>query len=237
MTTHGLATRAAPARRLALPLAVLAAALAAAPAAADGGIAVGARAGTTGFGAEVAFPLGSRAGVRLAAGAGAFDVEFESREIRYDGEVDLASVLAVADLHPFRGGFRLSLGALVHDNTLEGTAPVRELLLEEGIAVPPGLELGRLRARASVEPVAPYLGLGWGSAPGGSGLSLSLDLGAAWHGEPDVDLAYEGPLPLDIVVGQPVVDRLREEEERELEAELADYSVFPVVAVALVYRF
>lgn len=226
--------------RVAVALALLAALGVSTPAAAQnaGGAAVGARAATTGFGVELALPVAARLGLRAAVTGGSYGLEFDSEDITYDGEVDLSSVLAVADLHPFAGGFRLSLGALVHDNALEGSAPVRELLLREGINAPPGLELGRLVAEATVEPVAPYAGIGWGSAPrGAGGFSASLDLGAAWHGEPEVDVRYAGPLPLDVVLGQPVVDQLRAEEEAELEAELAEYDLFPVVALTLSYRF
>lgn len=214
--------------------------LLATPAAAQGGrgIAIGARAATTGFGAEIALPLGSRSGARLAATVGSYDLEVESQQVTYDGEVDLSSILAVLDLHPFAGRFRVSLGALVHDNTLTGEAPVRELLLREGVQVPPGLDLGRLVAEATVEPVAPYAGIGWGSAPHGArGLSLSIDLGAAWHGEPDVDVRYVGPLPLDDLLGAGVAQQILAEEERALEAEIAEYDLFPVVALTLTWRF
>ncbi|HEX6201624.1 MAG TPA: hypothetical protein VF100_01400 [Thermoanaerobaculia bacterium] len=232
-------------RRSAIPtafaLALLVASAIAPPAAAQdaGGLSIGARAATTGFGVELAIPVASRLGLRAAVTGGSWDVEVDSENVTYDGSVDLASVLAVADLHPFAGGFRLSFGALVHDNTLEGSAPVRELLLDEGITPPPGVELGRLVAEAGVDPVAPYAGIGWGRAPrrGARGLSASLDLGVAWHGEPDVDVRYAGPLPLDVVLGQPVVDQLRAEEEAELEAELADYDLFPVVGLTISYRF
>lgn len=221
-------------------LALLAALGVSPPAAAQspGGLAVGARAATTGVGVELGLPVGGRLGLRAAVTGGSYDLEFESENVTYEGAVDLSSVLAVADLHPFAGGFRLSLGALIHGNTLEGSAPVRELLLREGITPPPGLELGRLVAEATVDPVAPYAGIGWGSAPRGvGGFSVSLDLGAAWHGEPDVEVRYAGPLPLDVLIGQPVVDQLRAEEEAELEAELAKYDLFPVVALTLSYRF
>lgn len=229
------------ARPAAALLAVLALVSPALPAAAQpaGGISIGGRAATTGLGVELAIPVASRLGLRAAVTGGSWDVEVESENVTYDGSVDLASVLAVADLHPFAGGFRLSLGALVHDNGLEGSAPVRELLLDEGITPPPGVELGRLVAEATVDPVAPYAGFGWGSAPrrGARGLSASLDLGVAWHGEPEVDVRYEGPLPIDQLLGQPLADRLREEEEAELEAELADYDLYPVVGLTISYRF
>ena len=225
----------------ALTAAVVAAVLAASPAAAQEGrgIAVGGRAATTGFGAELAFPLGSRAAGRLAATGASYDLEFDTDQVTYEGELELASLLAVADLHPFGGGFRLSVGALIHDNALAGDAPVRDLLLEEGIRLPPGVELGRLRARATVDPVAPYLGIGWGASPRGrGGLHLSLDLGAAWHGEPDVDLDLPTPIPVGVLPGGATfIAALLAEEERALEAELSDYTVYPVVALSLSYRF
>lgn len=182
---------------LAPATAALFAALALAPPAAAQearGLSIGGRAATTGLGVELAIPVASRLGLRAAVTGGSWDVEVESENVTYDGQVDLASALAVADLHPFAGGFRLSFGALVHDNGLEASAPVRELLLDEGITPPPGLDLGRLVARATVDPVAPYAGFGWGSAPrrGARGLSASLDLGVAWHGEPEVDVATRG---------------------------------------------
>lgn len=230
-----------PAIRDAALAAALLAALAAPSAAAQdaGSLSIGGRAATTGLGAEVAIPVASRLALRAAVTGGSWDVEFDSEEVTYDGSVDLVSVLAVADLHPFAGGFRLSLGALVHDNTLEGSAPVRELLLDEGITPPPGVELGRVVAEATVDPVAPYAGFGWGSAPrrGARGLSASLDLGVAWHGEPEVEVRYAGPLPIGAILGQPLVDQLRAEEEAELEEELADYDLFPVVGLTISYRF
>jgi len=203
------------------------------------GLSLGARAATTGFGAELAVPFAARAAGRLAATGASYDLEFDTDQVSYEGELELASLLAVVDLHPGGGGFRVSLGALVHDNALTGDAPVRDLLLEEGITVPPGVDLGRLHARATADPVAPYLGLGWGAAPRGRpGLRLSLDLGAAWHGEPDVDLDLASPIPVGLLPGGPaLVDRLLADEEQALEAELADYTLYPVAALSLSYRF
>jgi hypothetical protein len=222
----------------ALAVVALAAAL---PAAGQerGGLALGARAATTGFGAELAFPLGARVAGRLAATGASYDLEFDTEQVTYEGTAELASVLAVADLHPSGGGFRVSLGALIHDNSLTGHAPVRDLLLEEGIRLPPGIELGQLRARATVDPVAPYLGIGWGASPRSRpGFHLSIDLGAAWHGEPDVDLTLSTPVPVALVPGgQAFINRLLADEERALEAELSDYTVFPVAALSLSYRF
>jgi hypothetical protein len=212
--------------------------LLAAPSARGDGFAAGLRAGTPGAGAEISFPLAGSVRGRLAAGIGSWDLEFESERITYDGEAELESVLAVLDWHPGGGAFRLSAGALVNDNRVEGTAPVRDLLLEANVAVPPGTDLGTLEARASGDTVAPYAGFGWGVGPrSGPGWRLGLDLGAAWHGEPEVESSLSN-VPLEgVPVSRELIDLLLAHEERELEEELAEYRVFPVVALSLVYRF
>ncbi|HEX2254313.1 MAG TPA: hypothetical protein VHQ65_13660 [Thermoanaerobaculia bacterium] len=202
------------------------------------GFAAGLRAGTPGVGAEISFPLAGSLRGRLAAGVGSWDLEFESERITYEGDAELQSLLAVLDWHPAGGSFHLSAGALVNDNRVEGSAPVRDLLLEANVVVPPGIDLGSIEARAAGDTVAPYAGLGWGVGPrSGPGWRLALDLGAAWHGEPDVESSLSD-VPLDAVPGgRQLVELLLAQEERELEEELAEYEVFPVVALSLVYRF
>ncbi len=201
-----------------------------------GHLALGARVGTTGAGAEAAIALGGRLALRAAATAGSVGASVHSRRVHYEGDLELAALLAVADLHPGGGAFRLSAGALINDDRLTATAPLREILVEHGYPVPQGLELGRVRARATVDRVAPYAGIGWGGGPGGRGLYVSFDLGAAYHGRPAVALDYDGPLPLDLLAGD-TFDALRAAEERDLEAELADATFYPVVALTVGFRF
>lgn len=203
------------------------------------GLSLGPRAATAGLGAELSFPLGGVFRGRLAAGTASYGLDFDSKRVTYEGDAELRSLLAVADLYPGGGGFRLSAGALLNDNRLEGDAPVRDVLLDNDVPVPAGLELGTLHAEAGVDEVAPYAGLGWDRGPGGRrGWHLSLDLGVAYHGEPDVRLRLDTPIPVGAIPGgQALVDRVLAEEERELEEELADYRWFPVVGLALAYRF
>jgi hypothetical protein len=219
-------------RPILLSLSLLTLASLAAPAAAQ--LSIGARAATTGLGAELSFPLGGVLRGRLAAGTGSYGLEFDSTRVTYEGDAELRSLLAIVDLYPAGGGFRLSGGALLNDNRLEGDAPVRDVLLDNGIAVPPSLDLGTLHAEATGDEVAPYAGLGWDRGPNGrGGWHVSIDAGVAYHGEPDVHLELATP----IAIPAAVLRELMEQEERDLEEELADYRYLPVVAVSLAYRF
>jgi hypothetical protein len=66
---------------------------------------------------------------------------------------------------------------------------------------------------------------------------VSFDVGAMYHGEPEVrleaDLAPSIQLP---PAGQLVLDAVAAEEARELEEELADYTWLPVVALGVTFR-
>jgi hypothetical protein len=232
MRTRPPSSPAAALHPLLLALSLLTLAAIASPAAAQ--LSIGPRAATTGFGAELSFPLGGILRGRLAAGTGSYGLEFDSTHVTYEGDAELRSLLAVVDLYPGGGGFRLSGGALLNDNRLEGDAPVRDVLLDNGIAVPPGLDLGTLHAEATGDEVAPYAGLGWDRGPRGrGGWHLSIDAGVAYHGEPDVRLELATPVPIPAAL----LRELLAEEERDLEEELADYRYLPVVAVSLAYRF
>lgn len=209
----------------------------------QGGVTVGARVGTTGYGPELTFPISRRVGGRLAAGFGSFDVDFDSKVVTYEGQVEMQNVLAVVDLFPTGGRFRLSAGALVGDNRLSGDAPVSDILLDNGITTPPilaGMPLGSVHAESSVEEVAPYVGIGFGRGPRREGgFHLAFDLGVAYHGEPEVDLELNSPLlPLAAIPAlQPILDEIIAREERELAQELEEYRYFPVVALTLGYSF
>jgi hypothetical protein len=221
--------------------AALAAALwlgpAAAPAAAE--TAFGLRAGTPGAGIELTTGLAPRLDLRLALAGWDQDLTVTTDDVRYDGTLELRHALALLDWHPAGGAFRLTAGVAVNDDALEATAPVADLLAGEVPELPPGVELGTLRGHAEGDQLAPYLGLGWGNPLGGDGgWSVGFDLGAIYLGSPDVSLELDTPLPIDTVPGlRELVDELLAQEEAELEQEIGDYDLLPVVSLSVGYRF
>jgi hypothetical protein len=209
----------------------------AAPAAAE--TALGVRAGTPGAGVELTTRLASRVDLRLALAGWDQDLTVTTDDVRYDGTLELRHALALLDWHPAGGAFRLTAGAAFNDDALEATAPVADLLAGEVPELPPGLDLGTLSGHAEGDALAPYLGLGWGDPVGGDGgWSFALDLGAIFLGSPDVSLTLDTPLPIDSIPGlRELVDRFLADEEADLEEEIGDYDLLPVISFSVGYRF
>ena len=227
-------------RRRSLAAAAAFALLSAAPAAAAD-FAVGLRAGTAGYGPELSVGLSRQVVTRLAGGFLGYDTTYDETGVRYDGELELRNALLTLDWHPGGGGFRVSVGGAWNDNQLVVTAPLRELVREERPEILPLLpagDLGRAHGTAAGDSFAPYAGLGWGTPSGDGGWGFSFDVGAMYHGEPEVDLRADLAPGLTLPpLGRQALDLLAAQEAAELEAELADYRYLPVLALGLTYRF
>lgn len=202
--------------------------------------AVGLRAGTAGVGLDLVGRLSDRAHVRLAAGTVGFDGTISTPDVDYDAEADLSTALLLLDWYPGAGAFRLSAGAGWNGTEVEVTAPLEQLLADE---IPPDVlallpPLGSAVGTAQGEELVPVLLLGWGNPFRGGRWNLSFEIGAFYQGEPEVDLGVRTGLPVDQLPGGPeTLATLIEEEERELERELEDYTVLPVVSLSLTYSF
>lgn len=217
---------------------------AAAPAHA-GTFAAAARGASTGIGPELSLGLGATTRVRLALGAHDLERDVTVSGVDYDGDLELRSALALLDWHPGGGGFRVSVGLSWNDNVLHATAPLAELFADDldelarrGIDIR-GLDLGRARGEARTEQLGPFLGVGWGSSPRAArGVFVTFDIGAHYQGRPESELRAETTLPIDDVPGaRLLLDQLIAREEAELDAEIEDYRIFPVVALGVGYRF
>lgn len=218
---------------------VLGLAVALGPAAHAADVALGGRIGTAGIGPEVAFGLGHAADLRLAAGFYSYDTTYDKTGIRYDSTLKLRNAIVTADLHPFLGGFRISLGGAWDDNRLEVSAPLRELVRRYRPDFLPLLpqQLGSISGVAQGNKFAPYGGIGWGHPLSSGHVSLSFDLGVLYHGEPTANL--HANLPSSIVLppaAQAILDAAVNAEEHRLEDELRDYKYLPVVAIGVMFR-
>ena len=212
------------------------------PAAADG-VLVGGAAGTPGLGFFAGLPIGERVELRGVLHGGSYDRDFTASRVDYRGELKLSSLAALLDFHPTGGGFRMSAGLFFNQSEIEGVAPLAQLLDR----VPPGVlppklvlpdDLGRLTATYELQRVSPYLGLGYGRPVGRSGWSFHLDFGAHTLDDPEVELVLETDLPIDqIPGGRELVDDLLARHRADLEEELDEAPVYPVLSLGLGYRF
>jgi hypothetical protein len=225
--------------RLALLAALVAAVVfGALPVHADG-VALGVRGGSLGIGPELTFGLGERVHLRVAATALDHGDEYTETGIDYDADLELRNGSVLLDWYPGAGSFRLSAGAVWNDTELIATAPLEELLRREIPTLPPlDFDLGTLRGTADIDPVGPYLGIGWGHPFAGGRWGFTFDLGAAYHGEPEVTLVADTSIPIGLIPGgQARLDQELAEEEQSLQEEVDGHRYLPVVSIGFTYSF
>ena len=198
-------------------------------------VAIAPKIGSTGAGADLTIGMTRSVNVRLGAQGWTRDETRTEQEIEYDAELNLLSGQALLDFHPGGRGFRISAGVIVNGNEVTAVSTENTVLVINGTPYPVGL-VGRLRGRVETNPVAPYLGLGWGNAVApGSRWRFALDVGAFYQGSPEVSLVAESPL-LPIVVPSEFFEDL-EAERREIEEDASGYTVYPVISLGVSHRF
>ena len=210
----------------------------AAPALAQPRYAAGVRAGTAGVGVDLVSRASEHAHFRLAAGTVGFDGTISTSDLDYDAEAEVSTALLLLDWYPGAGAFRFSVGAGWNGTEVEVTAPLAQLLPldpEDLALLPP---LGDAVGTAQGEELVPVVLLGWGNPFRGGRWNLSFEVGAFYQGEPEVELGVRTTLPIDLIPGGPeLLSALIAQEEQELERELEDYTVVPVVSLSLTYSF
>jgi hypothetical protein len=211
-------------------------------ASARGQVALGGKAGSLGLGLELTVGLSPQWNARL--GANGFNYTDDRRRaghLEYDATAKLRTGTALLDWHPGGHGFRLSGGLVYNDTHIDGTslAPASGNYDIGGVMVPVSL-VGTLSGRIDFDRVVPYAGLGWGNAVGpGRKVGFFLDAGAIFQGKGKVTLTPNIPAgsPLNNPTARAALDILLREEESNVQKDVADYTVYPVVSIGLTYRF
>jgi hypothetical protein len=209
---------------------------------AHGDVAVTAKGGTLGGGVELTVGLSPQWNIRL--GGNAYDYTDHRREVSgidYDATARLRTATALLDFHPGGRGFRLSAGAIYNDTKIDGSSlvPASGFYGLGGVQVPAGL-VGTLNGQIKFDPVVPYVGLGWGNAVGpGNRVRFAVDLGAIFQGKGKVTLTPQIPAgsPLNDPTARAALQVLLDREEADIEKDVANYTVYPVVSIGVSYRF
>ncbi len=209
--------------------------------AASGDAGVSLKVGTPGIGLDVTFGLGEKVNARLSGNYFSYtydDFEFDGDDEAEIDEVvdtleatlDLMSVGALLDWHPWGGAFRLSLGAFYNGNegSLEATAgDTIEIDGEE-------YEVERLDGSVEFDAFAPYVGIGWGNAAQtNSRWHFACDLGVLLQGSADISVKATATDPFL----QAALNAGLENEVQELEDDVESYTLFPVLTLGLGYTF
>ena len=198
-------------------------------------IGVGAKVGTLGYGLEVSVPV-IQDTLNVRAGFNTFSYDYEEQdgatELTYKGDLSLQSLPVFIDWHPFNGGFRLSTGLLFNSNEITATAECTTPTCEFGNAQIPAAILGTTTLSVDLGGTHPYLGLGFGNAVSSDGrLSFVFDLGVVFQ-DVAVKLTTSAACQAD-----PTCSSEAAQEEAELQDDVKDFDMYPVIAFGLSYKF
>lgn len=206
-----------------------------ASAATDGGpqstYAVAVAAGTLGIGPEIGWRISDHVGIRGGASFLTVNASFEPEDVSFDGKVKLNSFGATVDAYPFGGNFRVSGGARINNNEIGLTATPNVAAEINGNEYQPR-DIGTLSARAAQRKFSPMLTLGWAGS-NRRGFMFGFDAGVLFQGAFKIDpLTATGQKRND-----PTLRADLEAERRSLQDDVDKVKVYPVLQVAIGYRF
>ena len=200
---------------------------------ADGDFALTGGIGTAGGTLEGQYRVSDNFQLRGGVNYLKFDNEVDVDDINYDGDLDFSGLGAFVDVHPFGGSFFISGGAYIGDKTFDFTATSTQSVDIGGMVFTPA-EYGRLEGDTVWEDVAPFLGIGFDNTFHGSGQwGFSIVGGAALFGSGDVDLQSVG----GTLSNDPILTAELQAEITEIEQEIEDYELYPILQLGLSYRF
>lgn len=208
--------------------------------------------GTNGIAVDYAYGLNRWLDLRAGLNFGSLDRELEEDGIDYDAEISFSGGKLLLDIKPFAGGFRISTGIY--------TAPPELELDASGLddyEIGGATYRGDLQIDSSIDlgSAAPYLGIGWGGTANATGFGVSFDIGVMFTDSPQVGLAVDGRAcdatltgacdpdgvgGFDVNGSDPravIFQNEREAERQNLEQEAEDFDLWPVIQLALHYRF
>ncbi len=195
------------------------------------------KAGTLGTGIDLTYNINEKINTRFNFNKGKIGFDFEESGVDYSGNFNASTAGGLVDYYPNANDFRLTTGLYVNQNELNFSAVGGDgLTIGDSVPLLEGIQLD---LDVSFKKLAPYLGLGWGNAiKEGSDWQFDLDVGVLFQGSAESNLelsgtAYDGLLP---VLQQALQDALIEE-ENNINDELKDFKLYPVISIGVGYRF
>jgi len=216
----------------AIKLAALMAAGVTGAGAAHAQVAIGGSIGTTGAAVEAQIQV--LPGLQLRGGYNYFQYEADDTfdGVDYTGDLDLNTIGAFVDFHPFGNSFLITGGAYFGEKTLDMLAtPATNVQIGSQTFTP--AQVGTLGMAADLEDVAPFVGIGWDSTFENPGIAFKFIAGAMFTGSPQVNLTAAG----GTLAADPNFQAQLAQEEQNLQDEISKYEVYPVVQAGLTFSF
>ena len=196
-------------------------------------IAVDLHAGSLGAGVGASLGLSSHFNLRVGINSAeleVIDIEDEDGLDYQNPNLSFDNQYLFIDWFPSaRSQFRLTAGAVLNNNEITATATVDgDGQLVGGVEAPIGTGVS---GNIYFEDTAGYLGIGWGNAFGFKRrFNIGFDIGVLLQGSPQVALAVNDPT-------NTITDADVEMERQDLEAEIKDIDLWPVVTFSVGVAF
>jgi hypothetical protein len=208
--------------------------------------------GTTGTGFEVAVPYGAYWNIRASVSYLLYSRTVQTSASPVEAHLRLGGARLGVDWFPNAGGFHISLGVLVPNQTQASgrlkLQPGKTLTLEgTDYTADPSNPL-QIYGHSEISPVAPLLTVGWGNLiprDYHKRLTFPMEVGAAYEGAPAVHVSSAGNVciagQLEVctpAASDPEFNNDLNEALRDVNSNLDRYArFFPIVSAGIGYRF
>ncbi len=196
--------------------------------------AMGVELGTTGAGASLWMSASKQFAFTVGYGALNEDQDYSTGGVDYLGSVDLSNGFATVQWHPKGGSFHILAGAVFTDNAVRVVGSPQDGTTYEldGMEYPAAL-VGSIVGNVGWEKsAAPYLGIGFSKRPQARGWGAYINAGVMQSGSAIARLEATGA-----IADQPAFQDDLRAEEQQLNDELSEFELFPVIRAGLMYRF
>lgn len=195
-------------------------------------VAVGGSIGTTGASVEAQVKITPTIQLRGGYNYFQYGVDETYDDILYDGDLDLTTWGAFVDLHPFSNSFMVTAGAYFGDKKL-GLSATPTSNVEIGNQTFTPAQVGTLAMDGDLEDVAPFVGIGWDTTFENPGIGFKVIAGAMFTGSPQVNLVSTG----GTLSNDSNFQTQLAIEEQNLQDDIDDYEIYPVVQAGLTFSF
>jgi len=204
----------------------------------DSGYSVALKMGTLGVGVEVSSMISENFGMRGNINYLGYNDVRDAGDLTYDTDINFLTVGILGDYYPFGGVFRLSGGAYLNNNNVDGNyAPTAGSTFELGNGYYSSSEIINVNTVIEWEnSISPYLGMGWGNNSQGKGWGFSFDIGAMYQGStiitttPDINSNVPAPIRAQILADA-------QRETQTVQDDISEYKWYPVVSIGVTYSF
>ena len=195
-------------------------------------IAIGPTVSTLGIGGEIPIRLNRSFVLRLGGNYLSYGINKDMGDLNYDLKIDFASAGVSLDFHPFRNGLLISGGYFWNNNHIALAATPAQDAVIGGMTFTPA-EIGTMKGELNFGKFAPFLGIGYDSTFYTEGaLSFSLRFGAFLINDATVSLTADGMSAMD-----PTFLAELRAEEQNLQNDVNDFGIYPVISIGIKYRF